>query len=104
MKVQVLALDGFDELDALAPFEVFRHAGRISDVDVTLVTATRPADRHRRQRRTSDRPVGVGAGASRRARRSRRQRHTTGAGSPRGAEIEYERRGSVWQRSAVAAT
>jgi transcriptional regulator GlxA family with amidase domain len=40
MKVQVLVFDGFDELDALAPYEVFRHAGRIGDVEVSLVTAT----------------------------------------------------------------
>jgi transcriptional regulator GlxA family with amidase domain len=40
MKVQVLVFDGFDEMDALAPFEVFRHASRIGEVDVTLVTST----------------------------------------------------------------
>lgn len=40
MRVQVLVFDGFDELDAVAPYEVFRHAGRIGDVDVSLVTAS----------------------------------------------------------------
>jgi transcriptional regulator GlxA family with amidase domain len=40
MQVQVLVFDGFDEMDALAPYEVFRHASRVGDAEVALVTAT----------------------------------------------------------------
>jgi transcriptional regulator GlxA family with amidase domain len=40
MRVEVLLFDGFDELDSLAPYEVFGHARRSGDVEVTLVTAT----------------------------------------------------------------
>lgn len=40
MKVEVLVFDGCDELEALASYEAFRHAGRTGGVDVALVTAT----------------------------------------------------------------
>jgi transcriptional regulator GlxA family with amidase domain len=40
MRVQVLIFDGFDELDAIAPYEVFRHASRIEPIDLELVTFT----------------------------------------------------------------
>jgi transcriptional regulator GlxA family with amidase domain len=40
MKVELLVFDGFDEPEALASYEAFRHAGRTSGVDVALVTAT----------------------------------------------------------------
>jgi transcriptional regulator GlxA family with amidase domain len=40
MRVEVLIFDGFDELDAIAPYEVFRHASRIEPIDLALVTYT----------------------------------------------------------------
>jgi len=40
MRVEVLIFDGFDELDAVAPYEVFRHASRIEPIDLALVTYT----------------------------------------------------------------
>ncbi|CCQ37810.1 PfpI family protease [Natronomonas moolapensis 8.8.11] len=44
MRVDVLLFEGFDELDAIAPYEVFRLAARRDGVDARLVTVT-PADR-----------------------------------------------------------
>jgi len=45
MDVEVLLFDGFDELDAVGPFEVFANAARSrDDVSVALVTR-RPAER-----------------------------------------------------------
>src|SRR4051794_8550707 len=41
MRIEVLVFDGFDELDSLAPFEVFANAAQIvPDLEVSLVTAT----------------------------------------------------------------
>ena len=39
MRISILLFPGFDELDAIGPYEVFRHAARLAaDVDVRLVT------------------------------------------------------------------
>jgi putative intracellular protease/amidase len=39
MKVQIVLFDGFDELDAIAPFEVLKTAAEVrADVRVELVT------------------------------------------------------------------
>ena len=39
MRIAIILFDGFDELDAIAPYEVFRHAARLgADIDVELVT------------------------------------------------------------------
>ncbi|MDQ6885333.1 MAG: DJ-1/PfpI family protein [Candidatus Dormibacteraeota bacterium] len=39
MRVAILLYQGFDELDAIGPFEVFRHAANAgAEIDVTLVT------------------------------------------------------------------
>ncbi|HEX3630131.1 MAG TPA: DJ-1/PfpI family protein [Candidatus Dormibacteraeota bacterium] len=39
MRIAIVLYQGFDELDAIAPFEVFRHASRHgADIDVKLVT------------------------------------------------------------------
>ena len=39
MRVEILLFDGFDELDVIAPYEVFRLASRRSDgIDASLVT------------------------------------------------------------------
>src|SRR5262249_23951116 len=39
MHIQIVLFDGFDELDALAPFEVLRRAGEVgADVQTELVT------------------------------------------------------------------
>ncbi|HKD01748.1 MAG TPA: DJ-1/PfpI family protein [Terriglobales bacterium] len=39
MKIRILVFDGADELDFVAPWEIFRRAARVrEDVDVTLVT------------------------------------------------------------------
>lgn len=41
MRVHVLIFDGFDELDAIGPYEVFRTASNVgADCDVSLVTLT----------------------------------------------------------------
>jgi transcriptional regulator GlxA family with amidase domain len=40
MRIEVLVYDGFDELDSLGPYEVFRHASRSTDLELSLVTAT----------------------------------------------------------------
>lgn len=38
-RIAVVVFDGFDELDAIAPYEVFRHAAKLgADVDVELIT------------------------------------------------------------------
>ena len=37
MRIEIVVFDGFDELDAVLPFEVFRNAGKRSDWDVALV-------------------------------------------------------------------
>ena len=43
MKVQIIIFDGFDELDAITPFEVFRTATEIgADVQAELVTLNYP--------------------------------------------------------------
>lgn len=45
MRIQILLFDGFDELDAIAPFEVLRAASlRISGLQVELVAADGPRD------------------------------------------------------------
>ena len=44
MRVDILLFEGFDELDAIAPYEVFRLAARRDGIDARLVTAT-PTDR-----------------------------------------------------------
>lgn len=44
MRVDILLFEGFDELDAIAPYEVFRLAAPRDGIDARLVTAT-PADR-----------------------------------------------------------
>lgn len=39
MRIAILIFDGFDELDAIGPYEVFRHAARRGvDIEATLVT------------------------------------------------------------------
>ncbi len=39
MRIAIVVFNGFDELDAIAPYEVFRHAAKLgADVDVELVT------------------------------------------------------------------
>ena len=39
MRIAIILFDGFDELDAIAPYEVFRHAGKLgADIDVELLT------------------------------------------------------------------
>lgn len=39
MRIAIVLFQGFDELDAIAPYEVFRHAAKLgADIDVTLVT------------------------------------------------------------------
>ncbi|HEX4427972.1 MAG TPA: DJ-1/PfpI family protein [Frankiaceae bacterium] len=37
MRIEIVVFDGFDELDAVLPFEVFRNAAQASDWDVALV-------------------------------------------------------------------
>ncbi len=37
MRIEIVVFDGFDELDAVLPFEVFRNAALASDWDVALV-------------------------------------------------------------------
>lgn len=45
MKVQIIIFDGFDELDAITPFEVFRTATEIgADVQAELVTLNYPTE------------------------------------------------------------
>ncbi|GAA1700864.1 DJ-1/PfpI family protein [Fodinicola feengrottensis] len=44
MRVEVLIYDGFDELDSLGPYEVFRHASRATEFDLSLVTSTGQAE------------------------------------------------------------
>jgi transcriptional regulator GlxA family with amidase domain len=44
IKVEVLVYDGFDELDSLGPYEVLRHASRLADLQLSLVTATGQAE------------------------------------------------------------
>ncbi len=39
MRADIVIFDGFDELDAIAPYEVFRHAAKLgADIEVVLVT------------------------------------------------------------------
>ncbi len=38
MDIEILLFDGFDELDAIAPYEVFQLASQKSQIDVQLVT------------------------------------------------------------------
>ena len=39
VRVAIILFDGFDELDAIGPYEVFRHAARLgADIDVQLLT------------------------------------------------------------------
>ena len=39
MRIAIILFDGFDELDAIAPYEVFRHAAKLgADIDVELLT------------------------------------------------------------------
>ncbi len=41
MRIAILVFEGFDELDAIAPYEVFRHAARRgADLEASLVTLT----------------------------------------------------------------
>jgi len=41
MQIAIIVFDGFDELDAIGPYEVFRHAARRgAELDATLVTLT----------------------------------------------------------------
>jgi len=41
MRIHIVIFDGFDELDAIGPYEVFRTAAQLStDCDVSLVTLT----------------------------------------------------------------
>lgn len=44
MRIDILVFDGFDELDAIAPFEVFKNAARGGDFKVRLVSASPSAD------------------------------------------------------------
>lgn len=45
MRIAIIAFDGFDELDAIAPYEVFRHAARHgADLEATVVTVTHVAE------------------------------------------------------------
>lgn len=44
MRIEIVVFDGFDELDAVLPFEVFRNAGEASDWDVALVSADGPGE------------------------------------------------------------
>jgi transcriptional regulator GlxA family with amidase domain len=39
MRIEIVVFDGFDELDAVLPYEVFRNAAAASDWDVALVGA-----------------------------------------------------------------
>ena len=39
MRIAIILFDGFDELDAIGPYEVLRHAARLgADIDVELLT------------------------------------------------------------------
>jgi transcriptional regulator GlxA family with amidase domain len=39
VRIAIILFDGFDELDAIAPYEVFRHAAKLgADIDVELLT------------------------------------------------------------------
>lgn len=38
MQIEIILFDGFDELDAIGPYEVFRIASREGDIDARLVT------------------------------------------------------------------
>jgi transcriptional regulator GlxA family with amidase domain len=44
MRIEIVVFDGFDELDAVLPFEVFRNAAKASDWDVSLVGAFGPGE------------------------------------------------------------
>ena len=44
MRIEIVVFDGFDELDAVLPFEVFRNAAKASDWDVALVGADGPGE------------------------------------------------------------
>lgn len=44
MLIEILLFDGFDELDAIGPYEVFRLASKHGDIDAELVTRE-PTDR-----------------------------------------------------------
>ncbi len=41
MRIDILLFEGFDELDAIGPYEVFRLAGRRGEIDARLVTIER---------------------------------------------------------------
>jgi transcriptional regulator GlxA family with amidase domain len=41
VQIAIILFDGFDELDAIAPYEVFRHAAKLgADIDVELRTVS----------------------------------------------------------------
>jgi transcriptional regulator GlxA family with amidase domain len=44
MRIEIVIFDGFDELDAVLPYEVFRNAAQASDWDVALVGAQGPGE------------------------------------------------------------
>jgi transcriptional regulator GlxA family with amidase domain len=44
MRIEIVVFDGFDELDAVLPFEVFRNAAKASDWDVALVGVDGPGE------------------------------------------------------------
>jgi transcriptional regulator GlxA family with amidase domain len=44
MRIEIVVFDGFDELDAVLPFEVFRNAAHASDWDVALVGVRGPGE------------------------------------------------------------
>jgi transcriptional regulator GlxA family with amidase domain len=43
MRIEIVLFDGFDELDAIAPYEVFQLAARRGEIDTELVTAEQTA-------------------------------------------------------------
>jgi transcriptional regulator GlxA family with amidase domain len=44
MRIEIVVFDGFDELDAVLPFEVFRNAAQACDWDVALVGVRGPGE------------------------------------------------------------
>ena len=98
MQIDILLFDGFDDLDALGPNELLRHAARAgAPFDVALVDARRRRARRHRARHDADprprarRAAGPRARArrraarrqpDRRARRDRARRDPGGAGAP----------------------
>ncbi|HEX4015759.1 MAG TPA: DJ-1/PfpI family protein [Frankiaceae bacterium] len=44
MRIEITVFDGFDELDAVLPYEVFRNASHASDWDVALVGVDGPGE------------------------------------------------------------